>query len=224
MFFWNSRNARRKQSGTLIFWFKEFLDKVGKDKAFLLMHTDPKDPHGQDLTKIMEYLGLTNGEVMISQQKLGNHDLNRLLNAADCTLSASDAEGFGLSTFESLSSGTPIIVTMTGGLQEQVTDGENWFGVGVEPCSKAIIGSQDIPYIYEDRLNKEQYIDAMVKIFNMSPKDRVALGLAGRDHVIKNYSHKDFKKRWVEIMDNVHKTHGSHKERKNFNGIRFERL
>ena len=38
--FWNSRNARRKQSGTLIWWFKEFLDKVGHDQACLIMHTD----------------------------------------------------------------------------------------------------------------------------------------------------------------------------------------
>ena len=26
IFFWNNRNARRKQSGTLIHWFKKFLD------------------------------------------------------------------------------------------------------------------------------------------------------------------------------------------------------
>ena len=29
LIFWNSRNARRKMSGSLIWWFKEFLDKVG---------------------------------------------------------------------------------------------------------------------------------------------------------------------------------------------------
>jgi hypothetical protein len=33
MFFWNNRNARRKQSGSLLYWFKEFLDEVGHDKA-----------------------------------------------------------------------------------------------------------------------------------------------------------------------------------------------
>ena len=49
VFFWNNRNARRKQSGTLIFWFKKFLDKVGHDNAMLIMHTDVKDPNGQDL-------------------------------------------------------------------------------------------------------------------------------------------------------------------------------
>ena len=39
LFFWNNRNARRKQSGSLIWWFKEFLDEVGHENAALLMHT-----------------------------------------------------------------------------------------------------------------------------------------------------------------------------------------
>ena len=64
--FWNSRNARRKQSGTLIWWFKEFLDKVGHDNACLIMHTDVKDQHGQDLEAIIHELSLTNGEVLFS--------------------------------------------------------------------------------------------------------------------------------------------------------------
>ncbi len=68
--FWNSRNARRKQSGTLIWWFKDFLEKVGQDKATLIMHTDVKDIHGQDLEAIIHELGLTNGEVLFSQQKV----------------------------------------------------------------------------------------------------------------------------------------------------------
>ena len=55
-----------------------------------------------------------------------------MYNMADCTINISDAEGFGLGTLESLSCETPIIVTMTGGLQEQVTDGESWFWVWSE--------------------------------------------------------------------------------------------
>ena len=47
--FWNSRNARRNQSGTFIWWFKDFLDKVGHENACLIMHTDAKDQHGPDL-------------------------------------------------------------------------------------------------------------------------------------------------------------------------------
>ena len=60
---------------------------------------------------------------------------------------------------------------MTGGLQEQVTDGKNWFGVGIEPASRAIIGSQDVPYIYEDRLNKDDFVNALLKIYNMTNEE-----------------------------------------------------
>ena len=81
-----------------------------------------------------------------------------MYNMGDVTINISDAEGFGLATLESLSCGTPILVNMTGGLQEQVTDGENWFGIGIEPTSKAVIGSQEVPYICEDRVSKEDFI------------------------------------------------------------------
>ena len=158
--FWNSRNARRKMSGSLIWWFKDFLDEVGHDKARLLMHTDPKDKHGQDLEKIITELGLTNGEVMFSTKKLPPPELNIFYNAADVTCGISDAEGFGLSTFESLAAGTPIIVSMTGGLQEQVPDGENWFEVGIEPASKAIISPKSVPLIYEDRITRQCFISS----------------------------------------------------------------
>ena len=127
IFFWNNRNARRKQSGTLIFWFKEFLDKVGHDKACLIMHTDPKDPHGQDLEAIIKHLDLAGGQVMLSTSKYPPEHLAAIYNMADCTINISDAEGFGLATLESLSCETPIIVTMKDGLQEQVTDGKEWF-------------------------------------------------------------------------------------------------
>ncbi len=220
IFFWNNRNARRKQSGSLIYWFKQFLDKVGHDKAMLLMHTDTKDPHGQDLDAIIAELGLVNGEVKFSRQKIPPGALALIYNVADCTVNISDAEGFGLATLESLSCGTPIIVNMTGGLQEQVTDGENWFGIGIEPASKAIIGSQEIPFIREDRLNEDDVVNAMLKMYEMSPEERNELGQKGRDHVLKNYSFEQFEKSWSEFMDETCDKHGSWKTRKNYRAWR----
>jgi len=213
--FWNNRNARRKQSGTLIYWWKTFLDRVGHDKAKLIMHTDVRDPYGQNLQAIIESLGLTNGEVVFSQEKLQTRDMASFYCMADVTVNISDAEGFGLSTLESLSCGTPIIVNMTGGLQEQVTDGEEWFGVGIEPCSKAIIGSQEIPYIYEDRISEEDFVNALEKMYNMSPEERSELGLKGREHVLNNYSFKLYAERWDELFQNVKEKHGSWDTRKN---------
>jgi glycosyltransferase involved in cell wall biosynthesis len=216
LFFWNNRNARRKQSGSLIWWFKEFLDIVGHDKASLLLHTDSKDPHGQDLDAIVEHLNLLQGQILFSRQKVLVDVLARVYNMCDCTINVADAEGFGLSSLESLSCETPLISTMTGGLQEQITDGKNWFGIGIEPSSKAVIGSLDVPWIYEDRIAKEDFIAALLKIFNMSKEERREMGRKGREHVVKNYNFETYCNRWIEILLDVYDKHGSWANRKNY--------
>ena len=214
IFFWNNRNARRKQSGSLIFWFKEFLDRVGHDKACLVMHTEIKDPNGQDLEAIIKHLGLTNGEVLFSQQKVDLRQLSVMYNVSDCTINISDAEGFGLATLESLSCGTPIIVNMTGGLQEQVIGGKNQFGIPLYPASKSIIGSQNIPWIYEDRLNGDDFVDALENMFSMPKNKRKKMGQLGREHVMKNYNFDDFNKVWVDTMLKIYEEEGSWETRK----------
>jgi len=60
--FWNNRNARRKMSGSLVWWWKTFCDEVGHDNATLIMHTDPGDPHGQPLEFLAHELGLNSGQ------------------------------------------------------------------------------------------------------------------------------------------------------------------
>ena len=222
--FYNGRNARRKQPGSLIYWFKEFLDKVGHDKARLIMHTQPFDQVGQNLEAIVSELGLTNGEVQFSSRNLAQSQLAVLYNMADVTVNIADAEGFGLGTLESLACETPIIVTMTGGLQQQVTDGENFFGIGIEPSSKAIIGSQDIPWIYEDRVSKEDVLDALEKMYNMSHEERSALGKAGREYVLKEYHHEDYGRRWEKFLTEFHEKNGSWDTRANYKNWRFAKV
>jgi len=214
VFFWNSRNARRKQSGTLVWWFKEFLDIVGQDQACLLMHTDPRDPHGTDLPHLIEHLGANDGQILLSANKIDANNLAAFYNAADYTVSISDAEGFGLSMLESLSCGTPIIATMTGGMQEQITDGKNWFGFGIEPASKAIIGSLQVPYIYEDRISQEGFNEALKKAMNWSPKAYKKMSAQGMAHVRNNYSFKSYQERWVKLMDEIVEKHGSWETRR----------
>ena len=223
-FLWNNRNARRKQSGTLIHWFNEFAEEVGPDNVRLIMHTDPSDVHGQDLVAIMNNIDAIDGRILISDQKIPPDALAQMYNIADCTINISDAEGFGLATLESLSSGTPIIVNMTGGLQEQVTDGKDWFGIGLEPASKTIIGSQEVPYIHEDRLSKEDFLEAMRKMYNMSEEDRKELGLRGRKHVIDNYNFSDFEQKWINLMDSVHEKYGSWDNRKHYKSWTFQEV
>jgi glycosyltransferase involved in cell wall biosynthesis len=216
MFFWNNRNARRKMSGTILWWFKEFLDTVGHDKATLVMHTDPKDPHGQDLEAIAHELGLTREQFGLSINKVPPQELVKFYNAADCILNISDAEGVGMGTIESMACETPIIVNMTGGLQEQVTDGEIWYGIGIEPASKSIIGSQDVPYIYEDRVAKKDFIDALIKMHNMTYQQRKEMGKKAREYVLKKYDIKKFAAQWEETMDRFLEKNGSWQTRKNY--------
>ena len=199
------------------------------------MHTDPFDQNGQNLYSIIEKLGLTNGEVKISTEKITPDKLALFYNAADVTMGISDAEGFGLSTFESLACGTPIVVTMTGGLQEQVQKDfqvthantlnrntnnkgikiyEN--GIGIEPSSKAIIGSQQVPYIYEDRLNSEDVVEALMTMYEMGKDKREELGQNGVNHILENYSFENFAKSWDEFITEIHEKNGSWETRKNY--------
>ena len=134
----------------------------------------------------------------------------------DCTINVSDAEGFGMATLESLACGTPVIVNMTGGLQEQVTDGKEWFGIGIEPASKAIIGSQQVPYIFEDRVSEKDFINALETMYNTSVEKRKKMGLKGKEHVSKNYGFDSFNKKWVEVMDETIENCGSWQSRQNY--------
>jgi glycosyltransferase involved in cell wall biosynthesis len=243
MIFWSNRNARRKQSGSLMFWYKQFLDELekkhGHRNAMLFMHTEPTDPNGQNLYAIATKLGIdVEKKILFSRDKMSPEDLSMVYTCADCSISVSDAEGFGLFTFESLACETPIIVTMTGGLQEQVTlQGEVShehvlsrndkhagtfieydFGIGLEPSSKAIIGSQQVPWIYEDRLNDKQVVDALMQMYEYGPEKRAEIGAKGRQHVLDNYSFTSFRQSWVDLMERVYKEHGSYENRKGYKG------
>ena len=239
--FWTNRNARRKQSGSLLFWFKSFLNelekKYGHRNSTILLHTDPKDPNGQDLHAIAEKLNLTeNTNIYFSNQKIPPNDLCLIYNAADTTISISDAEGFGLYTFESMACGTPIIATLTGGLQEQVTDIDNVthdliqsrhrlqsgknietnYGIALESSSKAIIGSQQVPYIYEDRLCEQQVVDALMQMYAYGAEKREQLGKNCQDKILKDYSFESYINRWEKLMLETHEKYGSWENRKGY--------
>ena len=174
------------------------------------MHTEPKDPHGQDLGHIVKQLGLdSDRQVLFSTQKVPLEQMGTFYNMVDVTINISDAEGFGLATLESLSCGTPILANMTGGLQEQVLGPEGENGVAIFPSSKAVIGSQQVPYIYEDRISKESFISALDKMYFIDDKVRRDLGKQGHRHVRENYSFENFEKQWVDTMLEVHENFGS---------------
>jgi len=223
--FWNNRNARRKQSGTLLWWWKEWLDKRNlHDKAQLVMHTEPHDPHGQDLEHIVKKLGLDRRQVMFSTQKVDLSKMGSFYQMSDVTINISDAEGFGLSTLESLSCGTPIIANMTGGLQDQVVGPEGENGVAIFPTSKSVIGSQQVPYIYEDRISKESFLAALDKMYFLDEESRRELGMKGHRHVRRNFSFQNFEKQWVDLMLKIYEESGSWDTRTGYSSVTFREI
>ncbi|HUW48308.1 MAG TPA: hypothetical protein VMW36_06165 [Patescibacteria group bacterium] len=105
-----------------------------------------------------------------------------------------------------------------------MTDGKNWFGIGLEPTAKSVIGSQQVPYIHEDRVSKEDAIAAWTTMYEMSVEERAALGAAGRAHVMKNYNFKDMVKGWDNIFTDIRENKGSWDERKNYKKWTFEEI
>ena len=116
-----NRNIRRKMTSDTIMAFREFayrLPKEKRDKTAFVLHTQPVDPNGTDLPAVVQEL-CPDLNVVFSTNKLDNKHMNFLYNIADVTINLASNEGFGLGTCESLMSGTPIVVNVTGGLQHQ---------------------------------------------------------------------------------------------------------
>ena len=58
----------------------------------------------------------------------------------------------------------------------------------------------------------------------MTPEARKKMGQKGKQHVMKNYSFEGYKKKWVDLMLEIHEKNGSWENRKNYYGIRFEEV
>ena len=210
----NSRNIRRKQPSDVIESFKLFCDKLPTEqskKCVLLMHTTPIDNNGTDLYAVKNKI-CPNYDVSFSTTKIESEVLNKIYNIADCTINISNNEGFGLSAAESIMAGTPIIVSITGGLQDQcgfdytaddyikigtLHNKQNYkdtpHGVWVKPVwpvTSNINGSPLTPYIYDDRVNNNEVADAITEMYFLGNEKRKHNGQVGREWAIKNLSSK----------------------------------
>lgn len=200
--FYNSRNARRKMTADVILSFKKLLDRVGKDKAFLFMHTNPKDEEGPDLVAVTEMLGLDPTQIRFSTQGLPPQTISEFYNMSDVLINISNNEGFGLSCLEALSCGTLAVVNKTGGLQDQIYNDEGTeLGVCVEPVSKSLQGSQHIPYIFDCRVSDEHVADALEKLYKMPKDEREKLQKKAREWTLKRFSMDQLITAWDKAFE-----------------------
>jgi len=213
--FFNNRNIHRKCPSDLIYGYKLFMDSLSEEERseiVLLLHTAPIEQFGTDLIKTVEDL-CPDYPVYFSANKIETQKLNYLYNLASVTVSPSSAEGFGLSTAESIMAGTPMIATITGGLQDQmgwveasdkkeihnfkhVTKNSKGMYIHgkwaypLKPVSK-ITGSPATPYIYDDVVGFEEISQTLHKVWEN--KDSLKEdGLVGRKWMLDNVLNSDY--------------------------------
>ncbi|WWT39374.1 putative glycosyltransferases [Microcystis phage Mel-JY01] len=222
---WSNRNIQRKHGADVIAAYKTFCDKLVKrggkytkqfvqDNCLLVMHTAPTDPNGTDLPKIGSDL-CPDYPIMFSPHTVAPEQLNILYNIADVTINIASNEGFGIVTIESLAAGTPIIVNVTGGLQDQCgfinPETNKYFtesdyinigslhdrrkysdlkhGQWVKPVfasNRSLQGSIPTPYIFDDRADIVDVADAILYWYDTPTQTRERCGVEGRKYLLRS--------------------------------------
>ena len=233
--FYNNRNIRRKMTGDVILAFKTFCDMLSKeeaDKCALLMHTQPVDDNGTHLPNVVDAI-CPDYKVYFSDQKLEPKQLNHIYNMVDVTINIASNEGFGLGTCESLMCGTPIILNVTGGLQDQcgfkykdkfltykdydwvksLHDDRKWannkdltYGEWVKPVwpsNRALVGSVPTPYIFDDRCRWDDVAQAMKDWYDMDSEKRQECGMKGHEFVMGEESMMSSKNMCQNFIDHM---------------------
>ncbi|MGR8933328.1 MAG: glycosyltransferase [Gammaproteobacteria bacterium] len=214
--YWSNRNMERKRPVDVMLAFQAFRNGLPEEKrnsVCLAMHCNPRATEGLNLSVVRQDL-MPASNILFLPKHYSQKELNYLYNLADVTINIASNEGFGLTTCESLMAGTPVIVNVTGGLQDQCgfmwRDRAGYIGAGdyvkigslhdasaykdkvawgawvnpVWPNLSAMIGSFDAPYIYNDLISIEDASAAIRSFYDMTRQERKARGVQGREYLL----------------------------------------
>ena len=165
---------------------------------------------------------------------------------ADVTINIASNEGFGLGTAESLMAGTPIIVNVTGGLQDQcgfklkgkhisaddydeiksLHDWRKWennqdltHGEWVKPVwpkTRALQGSPQTPYIFDDRADWFEVADRIYDWYKVGKEDRKKAGMKGHEFVMDDKVMMGSSAMSQNFIDHMEKAMENWKSRKRY--------
>jgi len=214
-----NRNIRRKNPGDVALAYKHMMDKLTPEQrkeCCLVFHSAPSDENGTDMKALHAAL-LPDYPIIFTYDNGGSmtdEEMNFLYNSVDVYINLASNEGFGLGSLESLTVGTPIVVNVTGGLQDQCGFMEEAPGGGafkylspddyielgsnhrgkytthgkwvkpVFPTNISLAGSPQTPYIFDDRCQYEDAGDALYEWYNEGPEKREEYGEIGRKWVL----------------------------------------
>jgi len=197
----DSKNIQRKNIPSLMEAWKCFMDKLPKEEAkgcYFILKTNPKDKSGTDLNSVKELFG-NKYNFILNTNMYSFEDMNKLYNISDGNILVSNAEGWGLSLTCSALSGTPNIIGMCGGMQDQAK-GE--WAYKVYPITRKLIGSQGTPYIYDNHYKVEDISDQIYKLYKTPPSIRKKQGQLGRDYYLnKGLTGKQMGNKIIDSID-----------------------
>ena len=209
-----NRNIRRKNPGDVALAYKHMMDKLTPEQrkeCVFVWHSAPSDENGTDMRAVCQTL-LPDYPVIFTYDMGGpmsDEQMNYLYNSVDIYINLASNEGFGLGSLEALTVGTPIVVNVTGGLQDQCgfkkEDGtyliaEDYVDLGsnhrgeykehgewvkpVFPSNISLCGSPLTPYIFDDRASYEDAGEVLLEWYNEGPEKREEYGEIGRQWVL----------------------------------------
>jgi glycosyltransferase involved in cell wall biosynthesis len=207
---YSNRNIRRKLPGDVVMAYKYFMEGLTpeqQEECVLIFHCAPVDENGTDIPRVCRHL-IPDYDVKFTyswnNRPFNDAEMNLLFNSADVYINLASNEGFGLGSAEALTVGTPIIVNMTGGLQDQcglrddsgnLLTPDDYIELGsnhrgeykthgdwvkpVYPTSISLQGSPPTPYIWDDRCEPQDAAVALKEYYDMGRKERKRLGSLG---------------------------------------------
>ena len=233
---YSNRNIRRKMPGDVLLAYKYFMDELTpeqREECVLIFHCAPIDENGTDLPRVQKHL-CPDYDICftydLENRPFNDSEMNLLFNSSDVYINLASNEGFGLGSCEAMTVGTPIIVNVTGGLQDQcgfrkdgkllipddyIELGSNHDGTYTEhgewvfpvyPSNKSLQGSPATPYIWDDRCKPEDAAVQLRKLYDLGREQRKRLGSIGTDFCRENQmTEKAMGQNFIDSMNSAFK-------------------
>ena len=245
----NSRNIRRKSIPDTILAFKHFLDQLPKEKAdkcCFILHTHQVDDNGTDLPAVIEMLlGERKNQIVFSNPGSATQYMNYLYNMVDATILLSSNEGWGLSLTEAMMCGKMIIANVTGGMQDQmrfIDENGKWiefdesfatnhlgrykecgeWAIPVFPSNISMQGSVPTPYIFDDRVDFRDAMNAIKTLYDMSVEERERRGDLAREWVMSEESGMNAENMCKNIINAIDDTINNFKPKERYKILKIQ--
>ena len=242
-----NRNIRRKSPGDVAMAYKHMMDKLTPEQrkeCCFVFHAAPSDDNGTDMRAVCKTL-LPDYPVIFTYDKVNggfnDEQMNYLYNSCDVYINMASNEGFGLGSLEALTVGTPIIVNVTGGMQDQCgfknekgeyltaedyvelksnhrgtyTNHGEWVKP-VFPSNISCQGSPLTPYIFDDRCSYEDAGEALLEWYKAGPEERERCGEIGRQWVQSDDARMTAKHLSESFIKNIEATFENWKPREKY--------